>query len=164
MSVGTLSELFVVELKDLYSAEKQIARGLTKLAKAAKSAELKEALLNHLAETKGQISRLDEIFVHLGKRAAAKPCLAMKGIVTESLEVIVESGKGSVRDAALVAAIRRIEHYEMAGYVSVRAFSKSLGQKEITSLLDATLAEEIAADKKLSALSRQINLDAKLGA
>ena len=162
MSVRTLSELFVVELKDLYSAEKQIARGLAKLAKAAKSPELKEALVSHLAETKGQIARLDEVFVILGKRAAGKTCLAMKGIVAECLEVLAEAGKGSVRDAALVAAIRRVEHYEMAGYASARAFSKSLAQKEITVLLDATLAEEIAADKTLTVLSRQINLEAKL--
>jgi len=162
MSIGTLSELLVAELRDLYSAEKQIIRGLAKLAKAATSPELKEALLSHLSETKEQVVRLDQIFVILGKRAAGKICLGMKGIVEESLEVLVETAKGSVRDAALIAAVRRIEHYEMAGYAAARTFTKSLSQREITALLDATLAEELAADKKLSVLSKQINLEAKV--
>jgi len=162
MSVGTLSELLVEELKDLYSAEKQIVRALAKLAKAARTVELKEALLSHFEETKGQVARLDQIFVILEKRAAGKTCVGMKGIVAESVEVLVESGKGVVRDVALIAAVRRIEHYEMAGYASVRALAKTLGQKEIVALLDATLQEEIAADKKLSGFSKQILLEAKL--
>jgi ferritin-like metal-binding protein YciE len=162
MSAGTLSELLVEELKDLYSAEKQNTRALARLAKAAKTPELKEAFVSHLEETKGQIVRLDQIFVLLGKRSAGKTCAGMKGIVQETLEVLLEGAKGVVRDAALVAAVRRIEHYEMAGYASTRGLAKSLAQKEIVALLDATLAEELAADKKLGSLSKQINLEAKL--
>jgi ferritin-like metal-binding protein YciE len=161
MSVGTLSELLINELKDLYSAEKQNVRALAKLAKAVKSAELKEAFVAHLEETKAQVARLEEVFVLLGVRAAGKTCTGMKGILEESLEVLLEAGKGVLRDAALISAIRRVEHYEIAGYLSARAFAKSVGQKEIATLLDASLAEEVAADKKFSVLSKQVNADAK---
>ncbi|WP_348267434.1 ferritin-like domain-containing protein [Edaphobacter paludis] len=161
MSVETMQELFIDELKDLYSAEKQITRALPKLAKAATSAELKQAFLSHLEETNGQVARLEQAFQILGKSPKGKTCVGMKGVLEEGSEVLEDTGKGVVRDAALISAAQRVEHYEMAGYGSAQAFAKLLGQSEIAKLLEATLAEEKAADKKLSGISKQVNAEAK---
>jgi ferritin-like metal-binding protein YciE len=162
MSLGTLSELLIDELKDLYSAEKQVTRALSKLAKAVKAPELKDAFLSHLEETKSQVARLEQIFVILGKKPTGKTCVGMKGILEESLEVLLQAGKGVIRDAALISTVRRVEHYEIAGYVSAQGLAKLLGHKDIAALLGATLVEEQAADKKLSVISKQVNLEAKL--
>jgi ferritin-like metal-binding protein YciE len=158
MSVETLQELFLDELKDLYSAEKQITKALPKLAKAATTPELKSAFESHLQETFGQIERLDRIFEILGKSPRGKVCNGMKGVLEEGAEVLEETEKGSpVRDAALISAAQRVEHYEMAGYGCVREYAKLLGQKEIAKLLDETLAEEKAADSKLGQVAKQVN-------
>jgi ferritin-like metal-binding protein YciE len=128
MSVGTIEELFVDELKDLYSAEKQITKSLPKLAKAATAPELKSAFESHLKETLGQIERLDRVFEILGKSPRGKTCNGMKGVLEEGAEVLEETEKGSpVRDAALISAAQRVEHYEMAGYGCVREYAKLLG-------------------------------------
>jgi len=161
MSVETMQELLIDELKDLYSAEKQIVRALPKLAKAASSPELQQALLGHLEETKGQVDRLEKIGEILGKRLTGKTCVGMKGVLEEGSEILEETDKGTVRDAALISASQRVEHYEMAGYGSAREFAKLLEQPEVTVLLDETLGEEINADKKLSNISKQINAEAK---
>ena len=160
MSVGTIEELFVDELKDLYSAEKQITKSLPKLAKAATAPELKDAFESHLKETFGQIERLDKVFEILGKSSRGKTCNGMKGVLEEGAEVLDETEEGSVRDAALISAAQRVEHYEMAGYGCVRALATLLGQKEIAQLLDETLAEEKAADSKLNQLAKRINPEA----
>jgi ferritin-like metal-binding protein YciE len=158
MSVETIEELFVDELKDLYSAEKQITKSLPKLAKAATSPELKNAFETHLKETFGQIERLDKIFEILGKSPRGKVCNGMKGVLEEGAEVLEETEKGSsVRDAALISAAQRVEHYEMAGYGCVREYAKLLGQKEIAQLLEETLAEEKAADSKLGQVAKLVN-------
>jgi ferritin-like metal-binding protein YciE len=164
MSVETMQELLIDELKDLYSAEKQIVRALPKLAKAASSPELQQALLNHLEETKGQVERLEKISEIVGKKLTGKTCSGMIGVLEEGSEVLEDTDKGTVRDAALIAASQRVEHYEMAGYGSAREFAKLLGHKEIASLLDETLAEEKNADKKLTGISQQINAEAKKAA
>lgn len=161
MSVETMLELLIDELKDLYSAEKQIVRALPKLVKAATSAELKDALTSHLEETKGQVARLEKIGEILGKKMTGKACVGMKGVLEEGSEVLEDTDKGTVRDAALISACQRVEHYEMAGYGSAREFAKLLGQREAAELLDETLAEEKAADKKLSGIARQVNSQAK---
>ena len=161
MSVETMQELFIDELRDLYSAEKQIIRALPKLAKATTSEDLKQAFLSHLEETNGQVSRLEKIFEILGKNPKGKTCVGMKGVLEEGSEVLEDTGKGVVRDAALISAAQRVEHYEMAGYGSAHAFAKLLGQGEIATLLEATLAEEKAADKKLNGISKQVNAEAK---
>ncbi|MGI8772607.1 MAG: ferritin-like domain-containing protein [Acidobacteriaceae bacterium] len=161
MSVGTMQELFVDELKDLYSAEKQITRALPKLAKAVTSEDLKQALLSHLDETKGHVARLEQIFEKLGKKPAGKTCVGMKGVLEEGSEMLEDTDKGVVRDAGLISAAQRVEHYEMAGYGSARDFAKSLGQGEIATLLEQTLEEEKAADKKLTLISKQVNAEAK---
>jgi ferritin-like metal-binding protein YciE len=158
MGVATIEELFIDELKDLYSAEKQITKSLPKLAKAATAPELKDAFESHLKETLGQIDRLEKVFEILGKSPRGKTCNGMKGVLEEGAEVLEETEKGSsVRDAALISAAQRVEHYEMAGYGCVREYAKLLGQKEIAQLLDETLAEEKAADTKLGQVAKQIN-------
>ena len=136
MSVGTLEELLVDELKDLYSAEKQIVRALPKIIKAVSTPELQHGLSNHLEETKGQVVRLEKIGEILGKKMTGKTCVGMKGVLEEGSEVLEDTDKGVVRDAALISACQRVEHYEMAGYGSARDFAKQLGQSEIASLLD----------------------------
>jgi ferritin-like metal-binding protein YciE len=161
MSVETMQELLIDELKDLYSAEKQIVRALPKLAKAATSPDLKQALLDHLEETKGQVARLEQIGEIVGKKMTGKTCVGMKGVLEEGSEVIEDTEKGTVRDAALISASQRVEHYEMAGYGAAREFAKMLGQSEVATLLDETLAEEKNADKKLSAIAKQLNAEAK---
>jgi len=157
MSVGTLKELLVDELKDLYSAEKQIVRALPKIIKAVSTPELQHGLSNHLEETKGQVVRLEKIGELLGKKMTGKTCVGMKGVLEEGSEVLEDTDKGIVRDAALISACQRVEHYEMAGYGSARDIAKQLGQTEIASLLDETLTEEENADKTLTGASRRVN-------
>ncbi len=161
MSVGTLEELLIDELKDLYSAEKQIIRALPKIIKAVSSPELQEGLSNHLEETNGQVSRLEKMGEILSKKMTGKTCVGMKGVLEEGSEVLEDTEKGIVRDAALISACQRVEHYEMAGYGSARDFAKLLGQEEVAALLEETLAEEKNADKTLTGASKQINAQAK---
>jgi len=157
MSVGSIEELFIDELKDLYSAEHQITKTLPKLVKAATTLELKKAFENHLKETEGQIERLDRVFEILGKSPRGKTCAGMKGVLEEGAEMLKETEEGSIRDFALISAAQRVEHYEMAGYGSVREYAKLLGQNEIAKLLEKTLEEEKAADSKLGQVARQVN-------
>jgi ferritin-like metal-binding protein YciE len=164
MSVETMQELLIDELKDLYSAEKQIVRALPKLAKAASTPELQEALLSHLEETKGQVGRLEKIAELVGHKLTGKTCVGMKGVLEEGSEVLEETDEGTVRDAALIAASQRVEHYEMAGYGSARDFANTLGLSEVAELLEETLAEEKEADKKLTSISKQVNSTAKQAA
>ncbi len=142
MSVSSVEELFLDELKDLYSAEQQITKSLPKMAKASTSEELKAAFEEHLNETKGQIERLDRVFEILGKGPRGKTCVGMKGVLEEGAEVLEEAEEGPVRDAALISAAQRVEHYEMAGYGSVRDYAKLLGQNEIATLLEETLGKK----------------------
>ena len=164
MAVETIEDLFLDELKDLYSAEKQITKALPKMVKAASSAELKSALENHLEETKGHVQRLEQIFEKLGKKGTGKTCEGMKGVLEEGSEVVGEVGKGSVRDAGIISAAQRVEHYEMAGYGTVRSMAKLLGKPDIMSLLEQTLSEEKAADEKLTQISKGVNQEAKSAA
>jgi ferritin-like metal-binding protein YciE len=163
MSVETLEELFVDELKDLYSAEKQITKALPKMVKGATSPKLKDAFQSHLDETNGQIQRLEKIFELLKKKSTGKTCEGMKGVLAEGAEVLEETEKGDLRDSGLITAAQRVEHYEMAGYGGVREYAKLLGQKEIMALLDATLKEEEAADKKLTVIAKEVNAAAMNG-
>jgi ferritin-like metal-binding protein YciE len=157
MSVSSIEELLIDELKDLYSAEKQITKSLPKLAKAATAPELRAAFEHHLKETQGQIERLDQVFEILGKSPNGKLCHGMKGVLEEGAEVLEETEKGAVRDTALISAAQRVEHYEMAGYGCVREYARLLGQTKIAKLLDETLAEEKAADEELGQVAQQVN-------
>jgi ferritin-like metal-binding protein YciE len=160
MSVTNIEELLISELKDIYSAEKQITKALPKMAKAATSPELRAAFESHLEETNGQIDRLEQIFETLGKSGRGKVCHGMQGVLEEGSEVLEDTEKGEVRDAALISAAQRVEHYEMAAYGCVREYANLLGKQDIVKLLEATLEEEKAADQKLSTISKQVNSEA----
>ena len=132
-------------------------KALPKMAKACESEELKQAFQSHLEETKGHVERLDQIFEVLGKGSRGKTCHGMQGLLEEGSEMLEEIEKGGVRDAALISAAQRVEHYEIAAYGSVREYAKLLGKKQIVSLLEETLEEEKAADEKLTSISQQVN-------
>jgi ferritin-like metal-binding protein YciE len=161
MKIDSLQTLLLDELKDLYSAEKQITKALPKMAKAATSDELRKAFETHLKETEGHIERLDRVFETLGKPSGGKTCQAMKGLLEEGEEIMKNAADGEVRDAAMISAAQRVEHYEMAGYGSVRTYAKQLGQKEIVDLLQKTLDEEGNTDHKLTQIAMKINPQAK---
>ena len=149
MSVDTIEKLFIAELKDLYSAENQITKALPKMVKAATSTELKKAFENHLRETEGQIERLVEICNMIGTNPKGKSCAGMKGVLSEGSEMLEEVEAGDVRDAALISAAQRVEHYEMAAYGTLRNYAELWGQPQAAKLLEKTLEEEKAADQAL---------------
>ena len=151
-----LQELLTEELRDLYDAEKQLAKALPKVAKAVTDTELKEGILEHLEVTKNQVTRLEQVFELLGERAKSKPCKAMKGLIEEANEHISEHEKGSLLDSVLIIGSQKIEHYEIAGYGSARAIAKSLGNREVLGLLQTTLAEEEQTDKRLTSVALRI--------
>ena len=159
MTVNTVEKLLENELKDLYSAEKQITRALPKMAKNANNEQLKAAFETHLKQTEGQIERLDRIFEILGKSSSGKTCKGMQGLIEEGSETMEEM-EGEVRDAAMICAAQKVEHYEMAGYGSARTWAQQLGQKEIADLLQQTLDEEGETDHKLTQLAGKINRQA----
>lgn len=161
MQLSTLRELYIDELKDLYSAENQLLKALPKMAKAATSEPLKRGFEKHLEETKGQVERLETIFEALGKSPKGKKCKAMEGLVEESKELLEEDAEPEVLDAGLIAAAQRVEHYEMAGYGCVRTYAQLLGETAAAKLLQATLDEEGKTDKALTQLAEKINVDAE---
>ncbi len=147
MKLDSLHSLFVDELKDLYSAENQLVKALPRMAKAASSPDLKAAFTEHLRVTKGQVERLEKIFKQIGASPRGKKCKAMEGLIEEGKEVIGEDAEAAVRDAALIGAAQRVEHYEMAGYGCVRTYARQLGYPEAAELLQQTLDEEGEADE-----------------
>ena len=151
----TLHEMLVDEIKDLYHAEKQLTKALPKMAKAATHDDLREAFEMHLEETQEQISRLEEVFEALGEKVKAKPCKGMAGIIEEGSETMQEDADGAVLDAALIAAAQRAEHYEIGAYGTCIEWARLMGHTEVVALLEQTLAEEKAADKKLTMLAEQ---------
>ncbi len=155
MSVDTIGKLFEEELKDLYSAETQITKTLPKMAKSAKSNELRTAFEHHLKETEGHVQRLQQIFEMLGISPKTKTCEGMKGILDEGARMLDDSKEGDLRDVAMISAAQRMEHYEMAAYGTVRTYAERLGKTQAVQLLDKTLQEEKAADKKLTEISHQ---------
>ncbi|HEY6766086.1 MAG TPA: ferritin-like domain-containing protein [Candidatus Sulfotelmatobacter sp.] len=158
-----LKELYINELKDLYSAENQLTKALPKMAKTATSDELREGFEEHLEQTKGHVQRLEQIFEMLGEKAGGKKCVGMEGIVKEGAEVMGEDYEGALMDAALISAAQRVEHYEIAGYGAVIAYAELLGESEQASLLQETLEEEKETDEKLTELSKEINAEANGG-
>jgi ferritin-like metal-binding protein YciE len=159
---GKLKEFFHDEIKDIYWAEKKLVQTLPKLAKAATSEELRTAFTSHLEETKEHVSRLEQVFELLGEKAQAKKCDAMEGITEEGASIIEDTEDGtSTRDVALILAGQKAEHYEIATYGGLAQIAQTLGLDEVASLLEATLAEEKAADDKLTDLAEgSINSDA----
>ena len=156
MKIDTLETLFVEELKDIYDAEKRLVKAIPKMAKAASSDELKQALQDHLEVTKGHVARLEEVFESIGVPAKAKACAGMKGLIEEGEEVIGDDGEENIMDAAIIGAAQRVEHYEIAAYGTVRTFAECLGNDQAVELLQKTLDEEKEADEKLSQISEQL--------
>ncbi len=148
-----LQDLYVDELKDLYNAEQQILKALPKMAKAASSPELKDAFNQHLEQTREQVNRLDRIFQELGKTPRGKKCIGMQGIIEEGSELLKEKADPAVKDAGLISAAQRVEHYEMAGYGTVRTFANMLGYNDQAQALQTTLNEEGDTDHKLTQLA-----------
>ena len=164
MEMSDLRDLYIDELRDLYSAEKQLVRALPKMAKNASDEQLKQAFETHLEETKGHVDRLEQIFDKLGKKPGGKTCKAMQGLVEEGKEKMEEDAEPEVLDAGLISAAQRVEHYEIAGYGTVRTYAKLLGDDEAARLLQKTLDEEGQTDKKLTQLAENsINLEAMQG-
>jgi ferritin-like metal-binding protein YciE len=162
MKLKTLHDLYVAELKDLYNAEVQLLRALPKMAKAAHSENLRTALQEHTAVTEQQRDRLEKIFESMDVTPRGKKCLAMEGLVEEGKEYLDADADGAVHDAALIAAAQRIEHYEIAGYGTVRTYAELLGYGEAAELLQATLDEEKATDEALTRLAEhEVNVQAK---
>jgi len=155
MSLDSLQELFVEELKDAYSAEKQILVALPRMAKAADAEALREAFTKHLKETEGQVRRLEQIFRDLGTSPRGKKCKGMEGLLTEGKELMGEDGEPAVLDAALIAAAQRVEHYEIAAYGCLRTYAQVLGYSEAADLLQETLDEEEKADRTLTTVGEQ---------
>lgn len=161
MKSSQLMELFEDGLKDIYWAEKALTKALPKMIKKATSKELVEAIESHLSETEEQITRLEQVFKSIDKKAVAKKCEAMAGLLKEGEEIMESSEKGAMRDAGIIAASQKVEHYEIATYGTLSQFAKTLNLKEAVSLLNTTLKEEKSADKKLSMIAENtINIEA----
>ena len=153
MPIKTAHDLFIEQLRDLYHAEKQLVRALPRMAKAASSNELKQAFESHLEETKGQVERLEQVFEELNARTRGKRCEAMEGLIEEAKEIMEEVEAPEVRDAALIVAQQKVEHYEIAGYGSAHAFAEGMGQDKVAKLLAETLEEEKKTDERLNKLA-----------
>lgn len=151
--IHSLEDLLIHEMKDLYDAEKRLVDALPKMQDAATDKQLRDAFRDHLQETKGHVKRLEDAFFTLNKEADRSTCDAMKGLISEGEEAITADAPGDVKDAALIAAAQRVEHYEMAGYGTARNLAQRLGHTSIADLLQKTLDEEGAADKKLTHLA-----------
>ena len=153
MPLNDLRDVLVECVRDLYSAETQLVKALPKMAKAATNPDLKAGFTAHLAETRGQVERLEKVAELLGCKTKGKTCAAMKGLVEEGQEVIGEVGNPTAKDALLISAAQKVEHYEIAGYGTARTFATVLGEDEVAALLQATLDEEKATDAKLTAVA-----------
>jgi ferritin-like metal-binding protein YciE len=164
MKLETLRDLYIEELRDLYSAETQITKALPKMVNAATSAQLKDAFQSHLKETMKQVQRLEQIFDAMEEKPGGKTCEGMKGLLDEGKELMEEQAEPEVLDAGLISAAQRVEHYEMAGYGTVRTYAKLLGEAKAVQLLEETLLEEKAADTKLSKVASKINVQANKAA
>jgi ferritin-like metal-binding protein YciE len=160
-AVATLDDLFLEEIRDLYDAEKQLTKALPKMAKASSSGELRKAFETHFKETQTQVERLEQVFNMLDERATGKKCAAITGLIKEGDELVSETGSNAVRDAGLIAAAQKVEHYEISGYGSARNHAQILGYMEVVSLLEQTLTEEKSADRILNDLAETtVNEDA----
>lgn len=163
-TMTTLEDLFVHELKDIYNAEKQLVKALPKMARGATSEKLREGFEEHLEETKGQVDRLDRVFRSLEVAARGTKCEAMEGLIEEGGEILEEDFDDDVRDAALIAAAQKVEHYEIATYGTLVSYARLLGHRDAEKLLQVTLDEEKETDRKLTELAEsEINLQAEVG-
>jgi ferritin-like metal-binding protein YciE len=161
MKLENLQQLYLKELRDLYSAENQITDALPKLIDAANNSGLKNALQEHLNVTQTQIGRLEQIFQMLNEKPSGETCKGMKGVIKEGDEIVSAGGDPATVDAGIISAAQRVEHYEMAGYGTVRTYAKLLGQDQHAKLLQQTLDEEEEADETLTEIANTVNVEAK---
>ena len=161
LKLNSLRDLLFEEMRDLYSAETQLIDALPKMAEAATSRELKSAFEHHLEETRGHVSRLENIFQRIGEKSSGETCEAMKGLIREGEVLVKAEGDPDVRDAGLIGAAQRVEHYEIAGYGTARSLARRLGENQMAETLQQTLNEEAEADKKLTSIAEsQVNVSA----
>ena len=164
MSTLALKDLYLEELKDLYDAESRLIKALPKMAEAAESAELRQGFENHLQQTRQHALRLEQIFARMGEEPKRKKCAAMVGLIQEGDDLMGEDYEVGVKDAAIISAAQRVEHYEIAAYGCMRTWAGLLGDSEAKGLLEQTLTEEKETDQKLNELSETINRQANDGA
>ncbi len=155
MALDTMQELLCEELQDIYNAEQQLVKALPRLAAAVTTPSLRDALQDHLAETEGHVRRLEQVFEALGQKAAGKKCKGMEGLLEEAAEMAEQKGSELVRDAGIISAAQRVEHYEIAAYGCAITHARVLGLEDVADLLEQTLAEEKLADEKLSTIADQ---------
>lgn len=160
LRLKTLEDFFIEELKDITNAEKQLLKAIPRMVKAADSGELKDAFRYHLGETEHQVERLEKITGNLGVSLSGKKCRAMQGLLEEGQEIIEEDAVPAVKDAALIAAAQKVAHYEIASYGCAATYAKLLNNSKVESLLRDTLKEEGIADKKLTRIAENINIEA----
>ena len=161
MQSSQLMKLFEEELKDIYWAEKALTKAIPKMIKNATSADLIDALENHLMETEEQVKRVEQVFELTGKKAVAKKCEAMEGLIREAEEIMEDCEEGAMRDAGIISAGQKVEHYEIASYGTLRQFAETLGLAEAVALLEETLNEEKIADEKLTEVALSaVNVEA----
>ncbi|MEX0937109.1 MAG: ferritin-like domain-containing protein [Pirellulales bacterium] len=161
MELNSLDDLFLLEIEDLYDAEKRLTKALPQMAEAAHDQQLKIAFQSHLKETEKQVERLETIFNKLGKKPRRETCDAMKGLISEGEDILKADGDAAVKDAAMIGAAQRVEHYEIAAYGTARTLAQRLNQSEVARLLQETLDEERAADKKLTGIAEgSVNVQA----
>jgi ferritin-like metal-binding protein YciE len=163
MKPNSLRELYIEQLRDLYDAENQIIKALPDMIEQVTSPDLKDALDEHLEITKTQATRLEQIFQTLGEKAKGEKCKGMQGVIQEGSDLVEDVEDEDTRDAAIIAAAQRVEHYEMAGYGTARTYAKLLGEDEAGQMLQTTLDEEKEADRKLTAIAEDINVSASAG-
>ena len=162
MSVDNLRELYIELLRDLYDGEQQITEALPKLIDKASNPQLKSALKEHLHITKQQISRLEQIFKGLNEKPSGESCKGMKGVIKEGDDLVGKADDPSVRDAGIITSAQRVEHYEIAGYGTVKTYARQLGNQDHARILEQILNEEKEADQKLSQIADSVNIQAKV--
>ena len=161
MKLESLHDLYVNELQDIYGAEEQILKALPKVIEKTTTPELRQALSNHLEETRGHVSRLEQIFEMHGEEAKKQKCKGMQGVLSEGDDLIGHDAPPQLRDAAIISACQRVEHYEMAVYGTLRTYAQQMGHERAAALLQQTLNEETAADQKLTNIAAtRVNIDA----
>jgi ferritin-like metal-binding protein YciE len=160
VEINSLRELYVEQLRDLYDAENQLIKALPRMAKEATSDELRQGIEEHLEQTREHAERLEEIFEQLGEKAKGKKCKGMQGLLEEGKDTLDEDMEEDTKDAAIIAAAQRVEHYEISGYGTARTYANLLGEDKAAELLEETLEEEKETDQKLTQLAEEINLEA----
>jgi ferritin-like metal-binding protein YciE len=156
MKLGSLQDLYILELRDIYSSEDQILNRLPKMIKRAESGELRTALENHLEQTRSHVTRLERVFEMHGEEPKKQKCKGMHGLLEESDEMLGKDAAPAVRDAAIISACQRVEHYEIAAYGSVRTYAEQIGHERAAAVLQETLDEERAADQKLTEIAKNV--------